>query len=71
MHELFDEYASRIAECEQKAKSARNEDGRHSWIAMADSWRQTAKLRQILERQERDVHKVVAKAVDIGFIHAL
>jgi hypothetical protein len=70
MNELNDEYASCIAECEQKAKSARNDDDGHSWLAMADSWRQTAELRQLLERQERDFHMVVAKAVDLGFIHA-
>jgi hypothetical protein len=69
MYELFDEYASRIADYEGKAKSAGNEDDRHSWLAMADSWRHTAQLRQLLERQERDVHMVVAKAVTGGLIH--
>jgi hypothetical protein len=56
---MYKEYLARVAECERRAKSARNEDDKHSWLAMADSWRQTAELRQILERQERDVHKVV------------
>lgn len=70
MYESFEDYASRIAECEQKANSARNEDARQSWRAMADSWRHTAKLRQLLERQERHVHKVVTRAIDRSFICA-
>jgi len=63
MYELFDECESRIAECKQKAKSARNKDDRHSWLAMEDSWRQTAELRQLLERQEWAV--LAENAVDM------
>ena len=70
MFELFDECASRIAKCEQKAKSARNQDERNSWLAMADSWRQTAELRQLLERQERAVSSTIAKAVAGEPVHA-
>lgn len=69
MYKLFDVYASRIAKCEQKAKSARNKDDRYSWLAMAESWRQTAELQQLLERQERDVPNA-SKAVAHGFVHA-
>jgi len=69
MYKLFDVYASRIAKCEQKAKSAHNEDDRYSWLAMADSWRQTAELQQLLERQKRDVPNV-SKAAAHGFVPA-
>jgi hypothetical protein len=68
---MYNEYVARIAEYEQRAKTARNENDKHSWLAMADSWRQTAELRLILERQERDVHKVAAQAVAHRLIHAL
>ena len=52
----FDECVAHVAECEQKAKAARNESDRQSWLTMADSWRQTAKLRQILQRQADFIH---------------
>jgi hypothetical protein len=70
MYEL-DDYAARFVECEQRAKFARDEDDKHSWLAIADSWRQTAELQWIFKRQEQVVHKVVARAVTQGFIHAL
>jgi hypothetical protein len=50
MHE-YNEYLARVAECEQRAKDARNEGEKQSWLAMADSWRETAKLHEILKRQ--------------------
>jgi hypothetical protein len=50
MHE-YNEYVARVAECEQMAKHARNEGEKQSWLAMADSWRETAKLNEILKRQ--------------------
>jgi hypothetical protein len=50
MHE-YNEYAARVAECEQRAKDARNETERQSWLVMADSWRETAKLQEVLKRQ--------------------
>jgi hypothetical protein len=43
----FDVYQARVAECVQKAKDARTEDEKESWLALADSWLMTAQLRQI------------------------
>jgi hypothetical protein len=42
----FDIFQARAAECQQRAKVAQTEDERHSWLALADSWLITAKLRQ-------------------------
>ena len=53
----FNEYVAHVAQCEQSAKTARNEDDKHSWLAMAESWRKSAELRLILERQAQFVHK--------------
>jgi hypothetical protein len=49
----LDVYAAKAAECQQKAKDAKNEEDRQSWLAMADSWQQSAELKQILERQKQ------------------
>jgi hypothetical protein len=54
----FNEYVAHVAECEQKAKTACSEEDKHSWRAMADSWRKSAELRLILERQAQFVHRV-------------
>jgi hypothetical protein len=54
----FNEYVAHVAECEQKAKTARSDEDKHSWLAMADSWRKSAELRLILERQAQFVHRV-------------
>jgi hypothetical protein len=56
----YDHYRTRAAECQQKAKSARNDDDKHSWLAMADSWLKTAELHEILERQARFIQSAVA-----------
>jgi hypothetical protein len=42
----FDTYQARAAECQQRAKGAQTEDEKQSWLALADSWLMTAKLRQ-------------------------
>jgi hypothetical protein len=42
----FDIFKARAAECEQRAKAAKTEDEKQSWLAMADSWLVTAALRQ-------------------------
>jgi hypothetical protein len=55
---FFNEYVAHVAECEQKGKTARNEEDKNSWLAMADSWRKSAELRLILERQVQFVHRV-------------
>jgi hypothetical protein len=44
----FDVYKARVAECEQRAKTAKCEDDKQTWLIMADSWRVTATLRQTL-----------------------
>jgi hypothetical protein len=53
----YNEYAARVAECEQRAKDARNEAERQSWLVMADSWRETAKLQEALKRQAEFIRK--------------
>jgi hypothetical protein len=53
----LDVCAASAAECQQKAKGAKSEEDRQSWLAMADSWQETAKLREILERQPPFIHK--------------
>lgn len=49
----YDEFVTRAAAYQQAAKDAQNDDDRHSWLAQADSWLQTAELQQILKAQER------------------
>ena len=45
----YDDYVTRVAVCEQGAKKARTESEKQSWLLMADSWRETAKLQETLE----------------------
>lgn len=56
----FGRDAARAAEFQWKAKSANSEDDKHSFLALADSWLQTAKLHQLLESQEQTNQKAVA-----------
>jgi len=42
----FDIFQARASECEQRAKDAQTEDEKQSWLALAESWLVTAKLRQ-------------------------
>ena len=56
----FDHYMAHIAECEQKAKTARSENDKHSWLAMADSWRCSAELAKVLQRQANPRARAVA-----------
>jgi hypothetical protein len=42
------EYVARAAVCEQRAKDARTENEKQSWLVMADSWRKTVKLPEML-----------------------
>jgi hypothetical protein len=44
------EYMARAAVCEQRAKEARTESEKESWLVMADSWRETVKLQEMLTR---------------------
>jgi hypothetical protein len=55
-----DEYRARAAECRQKAKNARGEDEKHSLLALADSWLQTAELHKILDHHARGAHAAAA-----------
>jgi hypothetical protein len=48
----YNECVARVAEYLGKAKTARNDDDKESWLALADSWRQTAELQQILKGQK-------------------
>lgn len=45
------ECMAHVVECREKAKSARSEEDKQSWLAMADSWLQTAELKAKLNRQ--------------------
>jgi hypothetical protein len=54
----LDVYAARAAECLQKAKGAKSEEEKQSWLAMADSWQQTAELKRVLERQKVFIESV-------------
>jgi hypothetical protein len=56
----YRDYMARAAKCEQKAKGAQNPDERQSWLAMADSWRQTAELHQMLRPELPLTKKAVA-----------
>lgn len=47
----YNEYVARVAECERRAKVAKTEAEKQSWLVMADSWRETAKLQEVLKRQ--------------------
>jgi hypothetical protein len=49
----FDEYTARAAECQQKAKLARSDQDKLSWLTMADSWLKTAELQMVLTRQSQ------------------
>jgi hypothetical protein len=52
------EYVARVAACEQRAKNARTESEKQSWLAMADSWRETVKLQETLTRQAEFIREV-------------
>jgi hypothetical protein len=52
----YNDYVARVAVCEQRAKDARTESEKQSWLVMADSWRETAKLQNV--RQAEFIHKV-------------
>jgi hypothetical protein len=52
------EYMARVAVCEQRAKDARTENEKQSWLVMADSWRETVKLQEILTRQAEFIRRV-------------
>ena len=56
MHE-YNEYVARAAVCEQRAKDARTESEKHSWLVMADSWRETVKLQDMLNRHAEFIRK--------------
>jgi hypothetical protein len=53
----YNEYVARVAVCEQRAKDARTESEKQSWLVMADSWRETVKLQETLTRQMGFVRK--------------
>jgi hypothetical protein len=45
----YNDYVARVIVCEQRAKNARTENEKQSWLVMADSWRETGKLQETLE----------------------
>ncbi len=46
----YKHYIARANECQRRAQTAPTEDHRQSWLAMSESWRQTAELhRQFAE----------------------
>ena len=40
------------AQCQRKAKAVQDEDHKHSWLALADSWLQTAELKRAMSELE-------------------
>ncbi len=54
----YNEYVARVAVCEQRAKDARTESEKQSWLVMADSWREAVKLQEMLTRQAEFIRKV-------------
>jgi hypothetical protein len=54
----YNDYVARVAVCEQRAKDARTESEKQSWLVMADSWRETVKLQEMLTRQAEFIRKV-------------
>ena len=40
------------AQCQRKAEAAQGEHDKHSWLALADSWLQTADLKQAMSELE-------------------
>ena len=54
----YNDYVARVAICEQRAKDARTESEKQSWLVMVDSWREMAKLQETLKRQAEFIHKV-------------
>jgi hypothetical protein len=52
------EYVARIAVCEQRAKDAHTENEKQGWLVMADSWRETVKLQEMLARQTEFIRKI-------------
>ena len=54
----YHEYLARAAVCEQRAKDARTEGEKQSWLVMADSWRETVKLQEMLTRHAEFMRKV-------------
>lgn len=53
----YNEYVARVAVCEQRAKDARTESEKQSWLVMAVSWRETVKLHEMLARQTEFIRK--------------
>ena len=49
----FDEHMARAAEYQQKAKLARSDGDKLSWLILADSWLKTAELQKLLKRQSQ------------------
>ena len=54
----YNEYVARVTVCEQRAKDARTESEKQSWLVMADSWRETVKLQEMLTRHAEFIRKV-------------
>ena len=54
----YNEYVARVAVCEQRAKDARTEREKQSWRVMADSWRETVRLQEMLTRQAEFIRKI-------------
>jgi hypothetical protein len=54
----FDEYLARVVICEQRVKEASTENEKQHWLTMADAWRETVKLQDMLMRQMDFISKV-------------
>lgn len=49
----FGECLDQATECQFRAKIARKDEDRQSWLALADSWLQTAELKAKLDMQRK------------------
>jgi hypothetical protein len=63
----YNEYLARVAVCEQRAKDARTESEKQSWLVMAESWRETAKLQETLNRQAEFVRKTPVPLPSVSY----
>ena len=62
----YNEYTARVAECEQRAKDASSAAEKQSWLVMADSWRETSKLQDVLKRQAELIRKISMPSASVA-----
>jgi hypothetical protein len=63
----YNEYMARVAICEQRAKDARTESEKQSWLVMADSWRETVRLQERKPNDRVERFSAQPKVKTVGF----